>query len=164
MSNRWVCSFIGIAACLLSIGCQPQDVSSDVAAVDSSNGCTQVTLGASVDATNLAGNPPIAAGGRVPEGRFTLRQLTLFTGSGGATGPAGVVYRGGRIVSGSSIQLRLVRGTDLDIEEQYTYSGLRNALSLTRTCPQPGVSEEMSYEVSGGGLTLFLPGAAAVFR
>lgn len=53
-------------------------------------GCASVpSCGKKVNVTRVAQTPPVAAGGTVVPGTYVMTDLTIFTGTGGATGATG---------------------------------------------------------------------------
>ena len=116
---------------------------------------TSANVGRAIDGQQVAMAAPTATGGTIADGTYTLTDITLYTGSGGATGPAGLTLTQTWGFSGGSYRLVSLDGTTMtETRKGGTVMNVSaTALHLVQTCPD---SDFASYEFSATATTLTL--------
>jgi hypothetical protein len=124
-------------------------------ATDAGTSCNGVMQqGSTVQIVAQSSDPPTGTwGGDIEPGTYVLTSFTKFTGSGGASGPAGSLALTIQI---SSLRFDAVY-TDGASETRVSYSGAVSedgGIVLTPLCPAPGTTITGTYSLTNGQLVL----------
>jgi hypothetical protein len=115
-----------------------------------------VNSGPTVQWMNVAQNPPIPAGGTPVPGTYHLTEARRYTGSGGASGPAGFSAKEALLVSADTIQLVSLVDGDPEKRSTMAYAVAGNELHVTAVCGDAGISS-VPFTASGGELRVYFP-------
>jgi hypothetical protein len=84
----------GATAGSAGMGAEPGGTAGAGGSAGASAACnTLVQLGDAVDEIRVASDPPVLQGGALTNGTFVLREVRVYTGTGGPTGPTGKTVR-----------------------------------------------------------------------
>jgi hypothetical protein len=116
--------------------------------------CNDLTNSAEVVAIEqVAADPPVASGGTIAGGTYTMTAATIYTGTAGPSGPSGTGQTTLR-VSGDLIEV-VTSGDPPTRTVAFVTSG--TSISATDTCPD-AESVQGSYTATSSSLVVELPG------
>lgn len=117
----------------------------------------------------IAAAPPTPTGGTIPQGKFHLQEVTLYTGANGPSGALPITLQGTVMVKGSVIEQVLdgqANEKTLNERASMTFVTSGTTLTLSRTCPSVA-STKATFSATASSMLLFLPNDAkqiAVYR
>ena len=117
----------------------------------------------------VAAAPPAPTGGTIPQGKFHLQEVTLYTGANGPSSTIPITLQGTEMVKGNVIEQVLdgeANQKSLNERASMTFVTSGTSLTLSRTCPTLG-STKATFSATATTMLLFLPNDAkqtAVYR
>jgi hypothetical protein len=120
-------------------------------------------IGAIVEENQVATDPPVTTAGWYPGGSFVLTSATVYTGSGGASGPNGIRYAASMEVrgTGSIDAFSVLQTQDGCPPVTYAFSGdtfgtttsLKNVSWTCPACPTCGTT--LPYSGTATSITVY---------
>jgi hypothetical protein len=128
------------------------DAKGDASGADAGPCGAGANKGAVVDVTQIAQPAPAATGGVVADGTYLLTSATMYTGTGGATGPLGLsLQQTWGYAAGAYHWVSKDSSTNTEARAGGTVATVSAiSLHLLQTCP---TSDFASYEYSSDGTT-----------
>jgi hypothetical protein len=131
--------------------------------LDGAGTCNTVALkGVLVDATNVTGDPPAQTGGAIADGDYDITDVKYYTGSGGATGLAGITWQGSATINKGRFDRNIVTKDSntnvttpfVDTFNLFVGADGGTVVQIGETCPVPASVGTESYTASPTQLVL----------
>jgi hypothetical protein len=146
-----------------------QDAGPDCVVPDAGAPCNTINYaGPNIEEIKVAQNPPVLTGGTILAGTYAMTALTLYTGTGGASGSTGRTLQSTFVYTPTSSQSGTAQSIDKEsscnLRQAFTVttSGLR--LTAALTCPRQQSLGSCAYQASATTLMLICePGRLQTF-
>ncbi len=111
---------------------------------------------AAVGADSVATSAPVATGGNVPDGKYHLTSVKLYTGKGGSSGPIPLsIKQTIELAKGTVNIAEDANGKVSALTQTYTIKG--TSIAFAQSCPAGTPGKTVKFSADGTKVSLYIP-------